>query len=71
MKTLSGLNRHVFVELRAHVRILRRKRQNPFLREVSGIGQRSLNALRGERGVAANDLAGGQPELPQPACQLQ
>ena len=35
------------------------------MREVSGIGQRSLNALRGERGVAANDLAGGQP-----VCQI-
>ena len=60
-KKFCGLNRQVFVELRAHAPFLRRKRQDPFLRQIGGVGQGGLNSLSGERWVAANDFAGGQP----------
>ena len=56
---LRGLNWQVLVELRAHARILRREREDPFLREVCGIGQRRLDARRRERRVAPDDFASG------------
>ena len=60
-KKFSGLKEQVFVDLRAHARILRRKRQNPFVRQIGGVGQGGLNSLGGDRWVAANDFARGQP----------
>ena len=58
---LGGLDGQVLIELRAHARKLRREGQDSLLRQVGGICQSRLNARRSERGVALEDLLGGQP----------
>ena len=62
----GGLDGQVLIELRAHTAKLRRKGQDSLLRQVGGIRQRRLNARRRERGVALEDLLGGQP-----VCQVR
>src|SRR5688572_25215121 len=57
---LGGLDGQIPIELRAHTRKLRRKGQDSLLRQVGGIRQGRLNARRSERGVAPEDLLGGQ-----------
>jgi hypothetical protein len=47
-KELGGLDRDVLIELRAHSRMLRRKGQDPLLRQVGRIRQGRLNAFRSQ-----------------------
>lgn len=45
----------------ARLRLLGGERQDSLLRQVGGIRQRRVNARQGERGIALDDLLGGQP----------
>jgi hypothetical protein len=63
---LGGLDGKVLIELRAHRAKLRREGQDSLLGQVGGIRQRRLNARHRERGIALDDLLGGQP-----VCQVR
>ena len=62
----DGLDGQVLIELRAHRRKLRGKGQDSLLRQVGGVRQGRKNVRRRERGVALEDLIGGEP-----VCQVR
>src|SRR5438093_368385 len=63
---LSGLEREVLIELRAHTPKLRREGQDSLLRQFGGIRQGRLNGRRRERGIALENLFRGQA-----VCQVR
>jgi hypothetical protein len=58
---LGGLDGKVLIELRTHLAKLCRERQDSLLGQVGGIRERCLNGRHRERGIALDDLLGGQP----------
>ena len=57
---IGDLNREVLVDLEPHAAGLGHD-QDALSRELSSIGNRRVNALLGERGVALQDLSGAEP----------